>query len=285
LGNSTLLVDNVSNLAVPSVERFSIWSRKQKRCFQRIKTGMKVAEIEHSSLRFLTLTTKKNENTRNLNDDFQVLRKRIIRMTPLKLASLGWIDLADIHRFYPSKKIGSSLIFEYCKVETSEGGGVLHVIFKGDFIPQKWISENWSEIRCGSWNVDIRICKASHGAYVVNQYMSGQSAFERFSWSFGWVYRGFVHDWLMIKRSTRPILEQERNFKNKGWDKKFGYPDIKLALSRWNDWLLDKFKPIYQNTFNGSVVQIFRLQENWVSVGKLRVNSGRFLRGCACVKN
>jgi hypothetical protein len=137
---------------------------------------------------------------KRINDDFQKLNKRIKRLTPLKLVRNGYIKLNEIRKYYPQKSMGEFIDFDYCKVETSEGGGVLHIIFKGDFIPQKWLSVQWNDIRNGSWNVDIRLCRDTHACYVVNQYLSGQNAFERYSWSWGWVYKGFIKNWYNFKK-------------------------------------------------------------------------------------
>ena len=203
---SPLLVYNNTNLAVPSsnitnlpIKNKGKWVSKQRRCFHRLKSGEKRSKAEKKQLRFLTLTSKKDVKQRRINDDFQILKKRIKRLTIVGLVRDGYIKTNQIIKYFPHKGLRDNLEFEYCKVETSEGGGVLHIIFKGDFIPQRWISDNWKEIRNGSWNVDIRLCRDTHACYAINQYLSGQNAFERYSWSWGWVYKGFVKNWYLFK--------------------------------------------------------------------------------------
>jgi len=208
MGNDPLLVNIKTNLAVSSVKNLKIWSKKQKRCFHRVKSGFKRAKTEGKPIRFLTLTSKKGVPQKKLNDDFQILKKRIIRMTPLKLVKLDFIRANEAHIYFPSKPIGEIFEFEYCKVETSEGGGVLHILFKGDYIPRQWISDQWNEIHNGSWHVDIRLCKDYHASYVVNQYLSGQNVFERYSWSWGWVYKGFVKQWYEFRKYfSEPLIK------------------------------------------------------------------------------
>jgi hypothetical protein len=174
---------------------------------------MKRAKAQGKQMRFMTLTTKRYVEQKNLNDDFQKLRKRIKRLKPYKMVKDGYIKPTELHKYYPNTAIGEFLEFEHLKVRTSEGGGVLHVLFKGDYIPRKWLCDNWSDIRSGSWNVDIRLCRDDHAVYVVNQYLSDQSAFVRYSWSWGWVYRGFVKNWYLFKEH---------------------YMTFKIALNKWD---------------------------------------------------
>lgn len=151
-----------------------VWSTQQRRCFQRIMSGLYFAKIKGSAIRFITLTTSKQGMEHNLYRDFRMLKYRIKRRFGL---------------------------FEYLKVNTNEGFGVIHLIYKGSYIPQRWLSENWNDIH-NSRVVDIRFMRGGSnglGSYVVSQYLSDQrTSFIRYSWSWGWVYCGFVKYWKKI---------------------------------------------------------------------------------------
>jgi hypothetical protein len=151
------------------------WSKKQKRAFHRILSGFHRADGRKMRIRFMTLTTADYNRYSRLTADFQVLRKRILR------------------------KFGSKI--EYFKIRTNEGFGVIHALFVGRFVPQKWLSQNWFEIH-GAKIVDIRGCSGKSKRltnYLVKAFYSAKQTFERMSWSWGWVFKGFVGYWETMK--------------------------------------------------------------------------------------
>src|SRR4030042_615842 len=105
------------------------YTKKQRRAFQRLMSGLTVGKSRRERLRFMTLTSSSESVGRNLNADFRVLKMRILRKYHFKM--------------------------KYCKIRKNEGNGVLHIIFRGRFIPQKWLSEQWADIH-RSPVVDIR---------------------------------------------------------------------------------------------------------------------------------
>lgn len=178
------------------------WNNKQKRAFQRVISGMQMAEIQNRRIRFMTLTSS-NVAYDSLNDDFRVLKARIKRLTPAKLLRDGYISSRQLHNLYLNKPLNEPLIFEYFKVQTNEGNGVLHIVYKGDYIPQVWLSENWMDIH-NAWDVNIKEIKYDikrTAMYVISQYVSNQDAsFVRSSWSQGWCFHGFVAKWKWLKQ-------------------------------------------------------------------------------------
>lgn len=139
-------------------------------------SGLYFAKSKNSDVRFITLTTSKQGASHSLYRDFRVLKYRIKRRFGL---------------------------FEYLKVNTNEGYGVIHLVYKGAYIPQKWLSHAWQDIH-QSPVVDIRFMRGGTnglGSYVVSQYLSDQrTSFIRYSWSWGWVYCGFVKYWKKITK-------------------------------------------------------------------------------------
>lgn len=157
-----------------------MWSTKQKRCYALLLYALQFCEYWGLKVRFMTLTGAFKGSDADLLRDFNLLVKRI--------------------RF----EFGS---FEYLRVRTGEGFGVLHVIFIGSFIPQKWLSSTWSELH-GAEVVDVRyydeINDRRFARYIVSQYLGGQSKFIRMSMSRNFVYNGFVSDIAYWRRVCSP---------------------------------------------------------------------------------
>ncbi|GAI33568.1 unnamed protein product, partial [marine sediment metagenome] len=139
-------------------------------------SGLQYARIKEVDVRFITLTSSKSGAKHSMYRDFRVLKYRIIR------------------------RFGK---FDYLKVNTNEGYGVIHLLYKGSYIPQRWLSQNWNDIH-ESPVVDIRFMRGGTnglGSYIVSQYLSDQrTSYIRYSWSWGWVYCGFVKYWKKITR-------------------------------------------------------------------------------------
>ena len=167
----TLLVDNSTKRAVlpqHKIRKLRLWSPKQRRAYHRIMSGYKLSQYLGARLRFMTLTT-----SHIMKRDFNTLVKRIRR------------------------RYGQ---FDYIRISTTEGNGVLHILYRGSFIPRKWLQSQWKDIHL-SWNVDIRDTQRYHCAYVVNQYLVGQSSFIRYSMTWAWVWKGFATSWKELKDS------------------------------------------------------------------------------------
>jgi hypothetical protein len=130
---------------------------------------MVIAKRVFDDLRFLTLTSSP-DSPRPVQKSLQLFVKRVRR-----------------------SKFGRK--FEYCLVRTSEGLGVLHLLFRGSFIPVGWIRKTWWEIH-RAYEVWISLVEDRKGGivgmagYLVRQYMSGQSLYVRGSASRHWIFVG-----------------------------------------------------------------------------------------------
>ena len=151
------------------------WSPKARRWFQRMLSGVTHHEANRRRIRVITLTTSPQGRVEgDLNADFQVLRKRIVR------------------------KFGSK--FDYWKLRTSEGNGVLHILYVGPWIPQSWLSKNWGEVHNSPvvWIQEFQRRRKRLVSYLMSHYLPAHDEpqlYTRMSWSWGWVFRGFCGAW------------------------------------------------------------------------------------------
>lgn len=164
-------------------------SKKEKRAYQRLVTGLSIGNHKAAFMRFMTLTTAPGV-TRDINKDFDTLKKRIGR--------------ANQHNdgFYGFK------FNRYFKLKTAEGPEckVLHIIYWGRFIPQAWLSKAWTQIH-QSPIVDIRACWGHKtrnvkglAGYLLTNYLTKQPII-RMSYGWKWAWLGFCKSWEHIKKT------------------------------------------------------------------------------------
>ena len=205
---TTLSISNPVNKDIKEIQLKDIWNKKQKRSFNAIKTGLSVCKKENKIVRFLTLTTSEIQietegyDINQLNDHHRKLKQRIQRMTPLKMVQQGYIKAKDLRRYYPDLDIGQNLGYEYFKVQTDEGNGVLHILYKGSYLPYNYLVDNWQDIH-NTWDLNIKKIGFNKGdiqrvsGYVVSQYLSSQtSSYVRSSQSWKWLFKGYRKAWL-----------------------------------------------------------------------------------------
>lgn len=145
--------------------------RRYKRCFHRVMSGVE----KGGELRFMTLTSSPSSPV----DIQRSWRKLCARMMRRKMIT-GYIKVTE---------------------KTKSGLLHLHVLFRGTYVAQAWLSETWKAIH-GAEVVDIRRAYGKKGAAgYLAKYMS--KAGERYSWSWGWVYRGFAGVWQRAKAVVR----------------------------------------------------------------------------------
>ncbi len=164
--------------------------RKYKRCFHRVMSGIE----KGGSLRFLTLTSSPASPL-----DIQRSWRRLYgRLSRRKLID-GYIKVTE---------------------QTKSGLLHLHVLFRGSFIAQAWLSKIWAEVH-GAEVVDIRKAYGKKGAAAyLAKYMS--KAGERYSWSWRWVYRGFAGVWSRAKQQMhRLALRCDKSVISEAWGSMF----------------------------------------------------------------
>ena len=187
-----------------------VLSSKQKRSFHSIISGLRFAKFGNKLIRFMTLTTsdlcvmQKDYADGSINKDFQVLRKRILRYSPYRLYKEGYVSKRQLSKYYFPEERYKKFSFEYFKVETNEGNGVLHILYRGSYLPYNFVVDNWFDIHL-SFNANIQLVNMSSlkdcAGYVVSQYVGSQgSSYVRSSQSWKWVFRGFKSLWYAMVR-------------------------------------------------------------------------------------
>lgn len=153
--------------------------RRHKRCFHRVISGLE----RGGQLRLITLTS-------SLTAPLDI--QRSFRRLGARLKRRG-------------------LVKDYIKViELTEAGYEhVHLCFRGSYIDQIYLSHLWAEIH-NSPVVDIRQVKSSYRdkvrvASYLAKYMAKEQ-YRRYSWSWGWVYKGFIKTWVAGKRIIAAYL-------------------------------------------------------------------------------
>jgi hypothetical protein len=159
-------------------------SKAEKRRYQRLISGLTVGAAHNERMRFMTLTTAKGVK-RDINKSFDVLKKRIQRA------------------IYKKDGFNGFKFSRYFKLKTAEGNGVLHIVYRGRYIPQEWLSKAWAKIHKGSYIVDIRELHWRKGTkkltnYLIVNYLQSQKTL-RMSYGWKWVWLGFCKSWENIK--------------------------------------------------------------------------------------
>ncbi len=170
--------------------------RRFKRMYHRVRSGLSKPGV----VRLLTLTTSPEASSRNYQADFRKLQMRLKRR---------------------------GLIEDYirCPERTESGLRHDHIIFRGSYIEQAYLSYLWAKIH-DSPVVDIRRVRGRHSlaCYLAN-YLAKSPA-GRYSYSWGWVWKGFAGSWKILKRFSRGM----------GWDYKY-------LLTIWQNCVIWNVRP------------------------------------------
>ena len=158
----------------PSLDKGYTSARQSSgRCYHRVISGLE----KGGQLRLLTLTTASQSQNKTFQKHFRMLRMRLLRRR---------------------------LLLDYirCPELTKSGLRHEHILFRGDYIMQAYLSHLWAEIH-GAPVVDIRRAygRRQLAGYMAN-YMTKAIA-GRYSYSWGWVWKGFTKDWKALKAFWR----------------------------------------------------------------------------------
>lgn len=141
--------------------------RRRGRGFHRVMSGLRLG----GSLRLITLTTSEEswKAGKRIQESFRALVMRLRRR--------GWC-------------LGYVRVVEF----TQAGLPHYHVIMRGRYIPQSYLSRIWAQIHL-SPIVDVRgVRRKGSMASYLSKYL-GKDPLARYSWSWDWVWKGFVRNW------------------------------------------------------------------------------------------
>lgn len=152
--------------------------RRKKRCFHRVISGLE----KGGDLRIIVLTSS-DDAINPIQRDFRRLVMRLKRR---------------------------SLVQDYIKViETADDGrDHIHMIFRGDFIAKAYLTYLWEMIHQSPVTWIQKVKPSGRDKRRVATYLAKYMAKElhhRYSWSWGWVYKGFVRVWREVLALARQV--------------------------------------------------------------------------------
>ncbi len=168
--------------------------KRRKRMYHRVRSGL----ARSGNVRLLTLTSSPGAG------DFQRdFRKLIMRL----------------------KRRGLVESYIRCPELTRTGLRHDHIVFRGSYIEQAYLGHLWAEIH-RSPVVDIRRIGGRHrlACYLANDLV--KSPFGRYSYSWGWVWKGFARSWKILKQFSREM----------GWNYQY-------LLTIWQRCVISNIKP------------------------------------------
>jgi hypothetical protein len=201
----------------------NVWTNSQRNAFVRVKCGITAHKGE--ILRFLTLTSAP-EMLRPINSVFDCMKTMIRRYTPYRLYKENYINKNGLRHFYGNKNPDEGLKFDYIKIKTTEGNGVLHIPYFGDYLPFNFLCDIFSFYSGFAWDLDIRRVGGSPNSnkdrkklsyYVMNQYVTNQkdkngfSVYNGYNAGWHWVFRGFTNWYNQFKDNYRCLDYEDRN--------------------------------------------------------------------------
>lgn len=143
--------------------------RRFKRMYHRVMSGLE----RDGNVRLLTLTSSL-ESPPDFQRSFRKLRMRLLRR---------------------------KVLIDYIRCPELTLGGLRHehILFRGSYIDQRYLSSLWESIHKAKV-VDIRKAWAKSGmARYLADYLAKSPA-SRYSYSWGWVWRGYAKSWRFLKR-------------------------------------------------------------------------------------
>lgn len=197
--------------------------------YNALKSGM----IWNKNKPLCHLVLSSPPGARDITISFNHLRLEIGRLTVGYLKNNGLLTPYQVKRFYKDRSDDSPIQFEYLAMKTSEGNGVYHIIFAGDYLPVDWLHSNWTRIhgagtgRTKRISIWIRYLRNQGDydriqQYVMGHYLADQDKYVNHSQSRGWLFPGYRKYFKMFIRE-------------------FGY---ELGISYWDDCLDRRIPPI-----------------------------------------
>jgi len=119
---------------------------------------------------------------------------------------------------------------EFCKLETSEGNGVIHAVIVSPRLDVKWLRTIWDK-RHNARQLRIDPVKKDNAklvSYLLTQYLDKQTCYIRHNTSKNWIYPGYRDDFIYLV-------------------KKLGFND---AVALWDESML-LHQPAGQHAFDG----------------------------------
>lgn len=196
------------------------WTRQQRRLYQRVRSLFTYWESHGYQFLWVCLTTAPGGDASKLAYHHKRIRQQLDRK----------LDYKGV---------------EFFQVETTEGCGVLHVVWawKGKrsfYVPQDWLSAEWLRIHGASVVWVSRIGKTQTdrdkvGRYCVSQYCADQRGFVRFSYSW-WSCAFPLHtSWERLKTLCSDTY---RNDERHRWERHYHVP-IAEMIAVWESLLRD----------------------------------------------
>jgi hypothetical protein len=168
--------------------------RKRNRYYHALSSGMTWHKNDYQY--FLTLTS--SPTSPGLMESFNHFVTVVRMASPDYLVKCRYISRKEALKWYPAETWTRCFKFEFCCLQTSEGCGVLHIVFAGDRLPIGFIRHLWDNIH-GARQIVIKHIEKGEDSrlkkYLMKQYLYSQEGFIRYSCSSNWVYPGFRRDW------------------------------------------------------------------------------------------
>lgn len=229
--------------------------KQRRRVFHRAKTGIKLALSRGLRLRWLTVTTYEGYDISRLSKDLQVFRKRVEHATferdgfdgfHLEYCGVSTSEGNGVfHLLYFATEIKHKLrkvtLDNLPHVHRRKGGIPVNRSTDLGYIPNSgsnmWLKSVWAEIidnpvpNFQQVNIQSTYGGTSRIANYLCQYVSGQSKVRHLSWSFGWVYRGFVRDWT---KSFAPRLARL-------YSHGFTFDELSAVFRDWDKYVYSEF--------------------------------------------
>ncbi|MBA7587499.1 hypothetical protein ES708_29529 [subsurface metagenome] len=141
--------------------------------YHRVMSGLE----KGGRLRLLTLTTADKKENERFQKHFRMLRMRLLRR-------------------------GLMLDYIRCRELTKNGRRHEHILFRGSYIDQIYLSHLWEGIH-GAPVVWIQCIRGKRrlAGYLAKYASKGLEA--RIAYSWGWVWRGFAKSWALVRRVGR----------------------------------------------------------------------------------